>query len=101
MGRLILLPLACLLAASPAAADSDHDRARSAREAGRILPLADILDRAARDRPGQVVDVELEREDGVLVYELKVLTEDGRVAKLYYDAANGALLRSRYKGDRR
>jgi hypothetical protein len=47
---------------APAVASDDHDRARQALEAGEVLPLRTILERVEREYPGQVVDVELERD---------------------------------------
>lgn len=101
MKRLIPLAMIGLLAWGPACADSDHDLARHAREAGRILPLAAILERAGAAYPGRVVEVELEDEGDVLIYELKVLTDDGKVLKLHYDAATGDLLQAKSRGGRR
>jgi uncharacterized membrane protein YkoI len=43
---------------------SDHDRARQALEAGEVLPLRTILERVEREYPGQVLEVELERDRG-------------------------------------
>jgi uncharacterized membrane protein YkoI len=107
MRRFMILILACLLSAAvmPVRADSDgerrygyerdddHDRVRRAVERGEILPLADILKRTAKDYPGQLIEAELEDEDGEMIYELVIISEDGRVYKLYYDAHNGALLK--------
>tara|TARA_R110000772_G_scaffold267976_3_gene393738 strand:- start:7021 stop:7323 length:303 start_codon:yes stop_codon:yes gene_type:complete len=87
--------LALLLSCAPAAADEDHDRARRALEEGRILPLTDILSRAEAAYPGHLIEAELEEKDGVLVYEIKILTFGGRVMKLYYDAGTGALLKAK------
>ena len=87
-------------AAVPASA-SDHDRARRAVEEGRILPLKDILARAQGAYPGQVIEAELEDERGMVVYEIKVLTADGRVMKLSYNAATGELLKTRSRGGHR
>jgi len=86
--------LALLLAVLPLAharADEadDQERARSAREAGRALPLASILDRVRQSTPGVVLGVELEEEGGRVLYEVKVLRPDGRVRLLAYDAATG------------
>jgi uncharacterized membrane protein YkoI len=86
--------LALLLAVLPLAharadEDDDQERARSAREAGRALPLASILDRVRQSTPGVVLGVELEEEGGRVVYEVKVLRPDGRVRLLAYDAATG------------
>lgn len=93
-----LLAAALALTVAPAVRAEDHDdheRARAALRAGRILPLEDILARAGAEFPGDVLDVELEDEHGRFVYEVKTITTDGRVWKLEYDAATGALLRSR------
>ena len=87
-------------AAAPASA-SDHDRARRAVEEGRVLPLKDILARAQGAYPGQVIEAELEDEGGMVVYEIKMLTADGRVVKLSYNAATGELLKTRARGGRR
>src|SRR3954447_12528832 len=81
---LVAVPLACARAD-----DDDQERALSAREAGRALPLARILERAQQDMPGQVLGVELEDEGGRVLYEVKVLRPDGRVRMLAYDAASG------------
>jgi len=90
--------LALLALSFPAqAGEGDHDRARRALEEGRILPLGQILARAEAAYPGQLIEAELEDERGTLVYELKVLAKDGRLLKLYYDAATGEVLKVRQK----
>ena len=86
------------LLALPASADDhdDHERAREALAAGRILPLESILKRVRTERTGDILDVDLEDgHDGRFVYEIKLLTPEGRVVKLEYDAATGDLLRSK------
>ncbi|WP_334154451.1 PepSY domain-containing protein [Tepidimonas sp.] len=86
--------LAALLGGLPwaAHADRDHDRARAALLAGQILPLPVILDRVRPEVPGDVLEVELEREDGRWVYELKLLQPGGRLRKVAVDAATGQVL---------
>jgi uncharacterized membrane protein YkoI len=79
-----------LALARPVAADVDHERARKAFEAGEIVSLASILATVDRTQKGQVVEVELEREAGRWVYEVELLTPDGRVIELLYDGATGA-----------
>jgi len=93
----LLLSLLLASAAALSLADDDHDRARRAMEAGEIMPLHTLLERVARRHPGQVVEVELEREDGAWVYELKLLRPDGVLLKLELDARDGTVLRSRRK----
>ena len=87
--------------ASYAGDRSDHDRARQALEAGEVLPLRTILDHVERDHPGQVMEVELDREQGVWLYEVKVLREGGALVKLKIDARNGTVLGIKEKHDKR
>lgn len=77
--------------------DHDHDRARRAVEEGRVLPLTEILTRNQSAYSGQLLEAELEDEDGQLVYELKFLTPDGRRLKVECDATSGAVLKKHYK----
>lgn len=70
----------------------DQDRARAAVQRGEVLPLRDILERAEAEFPGRLLEAELEDDHGRLTYEVKLLTEDGRVLELVYDARDGNLL---------
>ncbi len=82
------------LAITPAlqAKELDHDRAREALEAGEILPLRTIIEKLERDYPGQILEVELDREHGKWIYEIKLLREKGALIKLKLDAGDGTLL---------
>lgn len=77
---------ASLAFALPVYADADHERARRAHEAGEIVGLDKLLAAVARDQPGRVIDVELERKGGIYVYEIKLLAPDGNRRRLRYDA---------------
>ncbi len=70
----------------------DHDEAREAVERGEALPLSEILRIVRRVEPGEVIEVEFERDDGRLEYEIEVLTPSGRVRKVTLDARTGAIL---------
>lgn len=103
----LALALAALMVCGPALAGSgpdhghDHDRARRAVEDGRILPLKDILARAESAYPGQLIEAELEDDDDPMVYEIKILTKDGRLMRLLYDARTGDLLKAKSRDGRR
>jgi len=71
----------------------DHERAKRLREMGDILPLSQILDKVQKDYGGQIIEVELEEEHGVVIYELEVLDGQGVVWELKYDAKSGTLLK--------
>lgn len=99
-----------LAIATPASADDDHERARAALRAGRVLPLEAIVARASSAFGGTVLDVEIEDDDhgygrragrpDRIVYEVKMLVPGGRLLKLIYDAETGDLLASRGRGHR-
>ncbi|MBN9430184.1 MAG: PepSY domain-containing protein [Burkholderiales bacterium] len=92
-----ILGLSTGLAALPAQArdDHDHERARRALQAGELLPLDEILKRVRKAQPGEVLEVELEREDGRWIYELKLLSRDGATIKLDVDGRDGSVLRTK------
>lgn len=75
----------------PAVASDDHDVARALRAEGNVLPLAELLAQPGL-RGQRVLEAELEREHGRLVYELELLDENGQVRKRYYDAQSGVPL---------
>ena len=94
------LILALALAAAAAfvpgpsvASGKDHERAQQARERGEILPLERILSLVGQRIPGDVVKVELEREDGIWVYEIKVIDARGRLMEVEIDARTGGILK--------
>ncbi|HRO03154.1 MAG TPA: PepSY domain-containing protein, partial [Terricaulis sp.] len=77
--RLLLAALLAGLAFAPAPAaadDDDHDRARAAVSRRDALPLTRILEIAQRVAPGEVVEVDLDDDDGRLVYEIETLARN-------------------------
>ena len=59
---------------------------------GEALPVSRILEIALREVAGQVIEVELKWDDDRLEYDVKVLTDAGRVREIEIDAANGQVL---------
>jgi uncharacterized membrane protein YkoI len=72
--------------------DLDHDEIKQLRDSGQILPMGRVMAAATQIRPGQLIEAELEREDGVYLYEMKILAADGSLHKLYLDAATATLV---------
>lgn len=79
---------------------NDHDRARQAVAAGLVLPLPVVLERLQKEMPGQVLEVELEREREAWIYEIKLLTPAGQLSKVKVDARTGAPMEPRRRDDR-
>jgi hypothetical protein len=90
-----LLALSALLftGAPPAIAGENHETARRLREIGEILPLATIIEKARQYKPGDVIEIELEREDWGYKYELDILDGSGRVWELEFNATTGELIK--------
>ncbi|MCQ4313651.1 PepSY domain-containing protein [Pseudomonas stutzeri] len=92
---LLTVPLALLLAATPAASrDLDQDEALRLRREGLIQPLESLLQRAMQRHPGaRLLEAELEEDDGLYIYEIELLTAGGIARELELDASDGRLLK--------
>lgn len=96
-----LLPRAALctvlmlvLTGISSARDFDQDEALRLRRDGIILPLDQLMRPAYERYPGAtLLEAELEEEDGVLVYEVELLTPQGSVRELELDARDGRILK--------
>ncbi len=78
---------------APVIADDDHLQARRLVESGEVLPLQSILDKYRADYPGRVIEVELEKKHGEIIYEIEIVDDRGEVRELYINARNGELLK--------
>jgi len=77
------------IASAPAHAGDDHERAREAVVRGEVLPLDAVLARVPLRTGERLLDAELEREGGRWVYELELISADGRVREVELDARDG------------
>lgn len=70
-----------------------QDCALQALKSGDIRPLPEVL-AVARDKlPGEVVKIKLERDDGIWVYEIKVLTPSGKRREIEINAQTLAVIK--------
>ena len=99
MEKLTLLTLALLMAPVAAGGQSQSqippvfDLARDAVERGEILPLAQVLTRLQTSHPGRVIEVELEYSGNRLVYEVELVTDDGRLIEVDMAADTGEIVK--------
>ena len=70
----------------------DAGAARAAVLHGEILSLERILQIVRREFSGDIVEIQLELEDGALAYEFDILSPDGRLFEIEIDAATGKVL---------
>lgn len=75
-----------------AKADDDYIEARRLLDSGEILPLEVILKNVRHIFPGKVLEIELEKEDKQIVYEIEILGDDGVIKEIYINAKTGKLL---------
>ena len=77
---------------SIASADDDYIEARQLLDSGKILPLETILAKVRQRFPGKFLEVDLEKEDWKIIYEIEILDNNGMVNKIYIDATTGQFL---------
>lgn len=105
VSRLLALSMVVLCAVATGRADADdrndHELARRAVAAGEVMPLRAVLDKLEREMPGQVMEVELERESAGWQYDIKLLRPNGSLVRLRVDARDGRVLgqREHRRGD--
>jgi len=83
---MLLTPLQTVMA------DDDYIEVRRLLNSGEILPLEVILKNVKQAFPGKILEIELEKEDHHIVYEIEILGSDGIVREIYMDAKSGMLL---------
>ncbi|SQF99405.1 peptidase [Paucimonas lemoignei] len=92
--RRVTLLLLTLVCTSVQARDLDQDEALVLRQQGTILALEQLVGKALARHPGaKLLEAELEEKHGVYVYEFELLTTQGIVRELKFDARDGRLLK--------
>ncbi len=90
--RVVLVAFLMLTPLHVVMADDDYIEARRLLDSGEILPLEVILKNIRQIFPGKVLEVELEKEDQQIVYEIEILGDDGVIKEIYINAKTGKLL---------
>ncbi len=73
---------------SQAFASDDHDEARDLKDRGQIIALSELISNAGL-ADTRILEAELDKKHGKLVYELEFLDAEGRVFEQYFDAITG------------
>ena len=58
-----------------------------------LLPLEEVIAKAKAQHEGQLIEAELKKLDGIDVYEMEIVDEDGKVWEMYYNAKSGELMK--------
>jgi uncharacterized membrane protein YkoI len=105
--RILIVVLMLAAAATPAMGDdqereseaerSERETVRAAVERGELKPLSVVLQAVRSKLPGEVVGIEIERDQGVWIYEFRVADDKGRLLEVYVDAATAQILKVKEK----
>ena len=75
------------------ARDLSQDQALKLRKEGKVLSSQTFSERALERHPkARLLELELEEKHGRYVYEVELLTVQGQVRELKFDASSGELL---------
>lgn len=86
----LILALSC---ATVSARDLDQDEALRLRQSGAIQSLEQFIDAALQRYPeAKMLEAELEEKHGIYVYEIELLTREGVVRELKFDARDARLI---------
>ncbi|PUA27710.1 MAG: peptidase [Cellvibrio sp. 79] len=82
------------LTGSVNARDLSQDEALRLRAQGRIIPLEQLLSLVESRHPNaSLLEVELEEDDDIYIYDVELATRDGVVRELEIDASTGKILK--------
>ena len=92
--RYACLVILCLTAVSQVSARGlSQDQALKLRKEGKVLSSQTFIERALERHPkARLLELELEEKHGRYVYEVELLTVQGQVRELKFDASSGELL---------
>lgn len=81
-----------LLLVGSATGDQHWESLHGEVRRGEVVPLDSILDWLEAHYIGELLEVEVEREEGEVEYEIKLLGPQGQVVEFEFDGHNGQLM---------
>lgn len=94
MKSLMRVLLFLVFTGSVNARDLSQDEALRLRAQGRIIPLEQLLSLVETRHPNaSLLEVELEEDDDIYIYDVELATHDGVVRELEIDASTGKILK--------
>lgn len=91
--QLLLGAMLVTLLAGSATGDQSWEALHSEVRRGDVVPLETILDWLEANYEGDVLEVEVERENGLIEYEIKLLGPQGQVVEFEFDGHSGQLMK--------
>ncbi len=88
MGTMVL----CFLFSQVSLADTDYDQAKKLLDAGEILPLEEILTKISKQSSERILEIKLEIDDNLPLYEIELIDSHGMVWELKVNAKTGEVI---------
>jgi uncharacterized membrane protein YkoI len=76
----------------------DESKEKAELAAAAKVTIEQAIKTASEKTPGKVIEAELEKKHGKTVWEVEVLTGDGKVVEVHLDAESGAVIDVEEKG---
>src|SRR5574341_157579 len=96
MGKLgfsaVMLIAAVLAVTGSAWSDSDEGKKKAEMAAAAKVPIDQAIKAASDKAPGKVIEAELENKHGKIVWEIEVVTAEGKTVEVHVDADSGAVI---------
>ncbi len=89
---LALVLMLMLMLMGSATGDQHWEALHSEVRRGDVVPLETILDWLDAHYIGDVLEVEIDRDDGLVEYEIKLLGPQGQVVEFEFDGHSGQLM---------
>ena len=59
---------------------------------GKVMKLSRVIEKINKVYPGRIIEVELQKENGILVYEIQIIDHQGVIWEISLNAKTGELL---------
>ena len=78
--------------------EEDHDDVMRAVEQGLVQPFSSLKSKVSEQLHGRIIRVELEEDDDIWIYELKLIDPNNNIVKVEYDAQTLTILEIKGRG---
>ncbi len=85
IGMMILIP-------GIATATPSHDQVKADMSKASQISIEQAIQAATKEVPGRVIKAELEKEHGPLMWEIEIVTSEGKVQEVHLDGVSGKRL---------
>ena len=78
--------------------DEDHDEVMEAVRLGLIQPFSALQTKVNQQLNGRIIKVELEEDDDIWIYELKLIDPNNNIVRVEYEAKTLSIIEIKGRG---